>query len=146
MGWACPCTHDVSPRGHRRSQEHAGSLSCQPRPRAHTSSAALRSFAKAGKSSREEWLAFTKDYFLNRDNLVSVLLLIDSSVPPQTVDRDCANWLAECEVRGAASGSVLAPRPSAVGLTCLGHTCVGLRAGGLCAILRGGRPHDCCTA
>ncbi|EFJ40821.1 hypothetical protein VOLCADRAFT_69046 [Volvox carteri f. nagariensis] len=55
-------------------------------------------FAKAGKSSKEEWLKFTKDYFIERENLVSVLLLVDSSVPPQEVDKDCANWLAECEV------------------------------------------------
>lgn len=55
-------------------------------------------FAKAAKSSKEEWLKFTKDYFINRENLVSVLLLVDSSVPPQDVDKDCANWLAECEV------------------------------------------------
>ncbi|GIL71045.1 hypothetical protein Vretimale_4113 [Volvox reticuliferus] len=55
-------------------------------------------FAKAGKSSKEEWLTFTKDFFIKRENLVSVLLLIDSSVPPQEVDKDCANWLAECKV------------------------------------------------
>ncbi|GLC37751.1 hypothetical protein PLESTB_001473100 [Pleodorina starrii] len=55
-------------------------------------------FAKAGKSNREEWLTFTKDFFIQRENLVSVLLLVDSSVTPQQVDADCANWLAECEV------------------------------------------------
>lgn len=55
-------------------------------------------FARAGKESREEWLLFTKDYFIQRDNLVSVLLLVDSSLPPQQVDVDCANWLADCEV------------------------------------------------
>ena len=27
-----------------------------------------------------------------------MLLLVDSSLPPQGVDQDCANWLAECEV------------------------------------------------
>lgn len=43
----------------------------------------LRRFAKAGKSNREEWLRFTKDYFITRDNLVSVMLLVDSSLPPQ---------------------------------------------------------------
>ncbi|KXZ52873.1 hypothetical protein GPECTOR_8g254 [Gonium pectorale] len=55
-------------------------------------------FAKAGKANREEWLRFTKDYFITRDNLVSVLLLVDSSVAPQEVDKQCADWLAECEV------------------------------------------------
>jgi len=56
-------------------------------------------FAKtATKEERNKWLDFTKDFFIHRDNLVHVLLLIDSSVPPQQVDIDCANWLADCEV------------------------------------------------
>jgi len=56
-------------------------------------------FAKtASKDSRSEWLAFTKDYFIKRDALAHVLLLLDGSLPPQQVDVDCVNWLAECEV------------------------------------------------
>ena len=56
-------------------------------------------FAKtASKDSRDGWLQFTKDFFINRNNLVHVLLLVDASLPPQQVDCDCANWLAECEV------------------------------------------------
>ncbi|KAG1656611.1 hypothetical protein FOA52_008434 [Chlamydomonas sp. UWO 241] len=56
-------------------------------------------FAKtAGKEDREKWLSFTKDYFISRDHLVHVLLLVDASLPPQQVDLDCADWLAECEV------------------------------------------------
>lgn len=50
-------------------------------------------FAKASESARTDWSAFTKGYFLNRDALVSVLLLVDASVPPQKIDVDCANWL-----------------------------------------------------
>ncbi|GIM08775.1 hypothetical protein Vretimale_12773, partial [Volvox reticuliferus] len=34
-------------------------------------------FAKAGKSSKEEWLTFTKDYFIKRENLVSVRVAAD---------------------------------------------------------------------
>ncbi|GFH06813.1 EngB-type G domain-containing protein [Haematococcus lacustris] len=52
----------------------------------------------AGKAAREEWLSFTKDFFISRDALVHVLLLVDASLPPQAVDIDCANWLAECQV------------------------------------------------
>jgi GTP-binding protein len=44
------------------------------------------------------WISFTQEYFLQRDMLVSVLLLVDSSIPPQPVDLECANWLAEAEV------------------------------------------------
>lgn len=50
-------------------------------------------FAKASESARMDWSSFTKGYFLNRETLVSVLLLIDASVPPQKIDLDCANWL-----------------------------------------------------
>ena len=45
-----------------------------------------------------DWSSFTKGYFLNRDTLVAVLLLIDASVPPQKIDLDCANWLGRNEV------------------------------------------------
>ncbi|KAL7131679.1 hypothetical protein ABFS83_12G020300 [Erythranthe nasuta] len=50
-------------------------------------------FANAPDSAIMDWSAFTKGYFLNRESLVSVLLLIDASVPPKKIDLDCANWL-----------------------------------------------------
>ncbi|XP_008237568.1 PREDICTED: GTP-binding protein At2g22870 [Prunus mume] len=50
-------------------------------------------FAKAPEAARMDWSAFTKGFFLNRDTLVAVLLLVDASVPPQKIDLDCANWL-----------------------------------------------------
>ncbi|KAL4644576.1 hypothetical protein ACB092_02G174700 [Castanea dentata] len=50
-------------------------------------------FAKAPDAARMDWSSFTKGYFLNRDTLVAVLLLVDASVPPQKIDLDCANWL-----------------------------------------------------
>lgn len=50
-------------------------------------------FANAPEAARMDWSAFTKGYFLNRETLVSVLLLVDASVPPQKIDLDCANWL-----------------------------------------------------
>jgi GTP-binding protein EngB required for normal cell division len=60
---------------------------------------ALCSYAKtAGKSARASWLDFTKDYFAKREALVCVLLLVDGSIPPQQIDLDCANWLAEAQV------------------------------------------------
>ena len=39
-----------------------------------------------------------QDFFLHREHLVHVLLLVDASLPPQPVDADCARWLADCEV------------------------------------------------
>lgn len=50
-------------------------------------------YAYAPESARVDWNTFTKGYFLNRDTLVAVMLLVDASVPPQKVDLDCANWL-----------------------------------------------------
>ncbi|CAI9118334.1 OLC1v1019893C1 [Oldenlandia corymbosa var. corymbosa] len=50
-------------------------------------------FANAPEAARMDWSSFTKGYFLNRGTLVSVLLLVDASVPPQKIDLDCANWL-----------------------------------------------------
>uniref|UniRef100_A0A0D9VRK8 EngB-type G domain-containing protein n=1 Tax=Leersia perrieri TaxID=77586 RepID=A0A0D9VRK8_9ORYZ len=50
-------------------------------------------FAAASQSARMDWSSFTKGYFLNRNTLVGVLLLVDASIPPQKIDLDCANWL-----------------------------------------------------
>ncbi|XP_068656889.1 GTP-binding protein At2g22870 [Aristolochia californica] len=50
-------------------------------------------FANAPDSARSDWSSFTKGFFLNRETLVAVLLLIDASIPPQQIDLDCANWL-----------------------------------------------------
>lgn len=44
------------------------------------------------------WNEFTKDYLLNRETLVNVLLLVDSSIPPTQLDLTCADWLAGSEV------------------------------------------------
>lgn len=37
---------------------------------------------------------FTKSYFKQRSTLAMVLLLVDGSIPPQSVDLDYASWLA----------------------------------------------------
>ncbi|KAI4327325.1 hypothetical protein L6164_019799 [Bauhinia variegata] len=55
-------------------------------------------FAKASEAARMDWSSFTKGYFMNRDTLVAVMLLIDASVPPQKIDLDCANWLGRNDV------------------------------------------------
>lgn len=55
-------------------------------------------YAKASKTTAASWLGFTKEYFLERDALVAVLLLADASLPPQPLDLECASWLAESEV------------------------------------------------
>lgn len=51
-------------------------------------------YARTGKSNRREFEQFTKTYFLQRQTLTMVFLLIDSSIPPQEVDLNYAVWLA----------------------------------------------------
>ena len=40
-------------------------------------------YAQRSKEARLEWSSFTKEYFLKRETLANVLLLVDSSVPVQ---------------------------------------------------------------
>ena len=55
-------------------------------------------YAKRSKQDRLAWNAFTKDYFLHRENLQSVLLLVDASIPPQQIDLECVQWLTSAQV------------------------------------------------
>lgn len=55
-------------------------------------------FARAPTNIRVDWDNFTKDYFLKRETLVSVLLLVDGSVSPKKSDLGYANWLASNKI------------------------------------------------
>eukprot|EP00250_Pteridium_aquilinum_P000343 c10381_g1_i1 orf=560-1522(-) len=55
-------------------------------------------FANVPTDVRSTWNTFTKGYFLRSDSLVSVLLLIDASIPPQPMDLDCADWLGRNKI------------------------------------------------
>ncbi|KAK9792467.1 hypothetical protein WJX73_008261 [Symbiochloris irregularis] len=55
-------------------------------------------YAARAKTKRLQWNAFTKDYFINRETLALVLLLVDASVPVQDLDLQCASWLADSQV------------------------------------------------
>ena len=57
------------------------------------------SFANAPKAVRADWNDFTKNFFVNRESLVSVLLLVDASIPPLQIDLECADWLGSNKVR-----------------------------------------------
>ncbi|WIA09569.1 hypothetical protein OEZ85_008961 [Tetradesmus obliquus] len=50
-------------------------------------------YARTGKENRKEFEWFTKNFFLQRPTLTMVLLLIDSSIPPQAIDLEYAQWL-----------------------------------------------------
>lgn len=55
-------------------------------------------YASAPQEARKDWDEFTRNYFLSRDNLVSVFLLIDASIPAKKIDLDYASWLGQNKV------------------------------------------------
>jgi GTP-binding protein len=50
-------------------------------------------YARVSKTSREKWGKMIQDYLLYRENLMNVFLLIDSRIPPQTIDLDFITFL-----------------------------------------------------
>ena len=52
-------------------------------------------FANAPEEARRKWAEFTREYLLERPNLLSVMLLIDSTVKPQRLDLECLEFLGE---------------------------------------------------
>ena len=52
-------------------------------------------YAKHSKKQRSSWDKMTKHYFLNRDNLACVFVLIDANIPLQKIDREFIGWLGE---------------------------------------------------
>lgn len=55
-------------------------------------------YAKQSKESVLSWNKFTREYFVERDTLVAVLLLVDASIPPMPLDIACADWLGDAEI------------------------------------------------
>uniref|UniRef100_A0A0D9V5A7 EngB-type G domain-containing protein n=1 Tax=Leersia perrieri TaxID=77586 RepID=A0A0D9V5A7_9ORYZ len=55
-------------------------------------------YASAPQEARTNWDEFTRNYFLRRENLVSVFLLIDASIPAKKIDLDYASWLGQNKV------------------------------------------------
>ncbi|KAJ6811754.1 GTP-binding protein [Iris pallida] len=55
-------------------------------------------YASAPHELRNNWDQFTKDYFLNRQTLVSVFLLIDASIPAKKIDLEYASWLGQNQI------------------------------------------------
>ena len=55
-------------------------------------------YARRSKENIAGWNKFTREYFLERENLTAVLLLVDASIPPLELDLECASWLNDAEV------------------------------------------------
>jgi len=50
-------------------------------------------YAKRSKSERQKWEKMIRKYILNRTNLLSMFVLIDSRIPPQQIDLEFFEWL-----------------------------------------------------
>ena len=55
-------------------------------------------WAKVSKTKKEKWSKMIENYILERSNLVCLFVLIDSRLPPQTIDTDFMEWLGECQI------------------------------------------------
>ena len=45
-------------------------------------------YAQTGKKNRDLWIKITHDYFIGREQLKKVFVLIDGNIPPQHIDLD----------------------------------------------------------
>lgn len=55
-------------------------------------------YAKRSKTERGKWEKMIQKYLLNRTNLLSVFVLIDSRVTPQSNDLEFINWLGMSQI------------------------------------------------
>jgi len=55
-------------------------------------------YAKTSKNNREQWEDMIRNYLAQRENLYCVFVLIDSNIPPQTIDLEFLMWLGENEI------------------------------------------------
>jgi len=55
-------------------------------------------YAKISKKDRNKWQGFTYQYIKRRQNLMGVFVLVDSRIPPQKIDLEFMEWLANNEI------------------------------------------------
>lgn len=55
-------------------------------------------YAKISKSERERWRKMIENYLLQRESLQCAFLLIDVSVPPQTIDLEFMQWMSSVNI------------------------------------------------
>lgn len=55
-------------------------------------------FAKANKKLKAEWNTMIRNYLTERENLVSVFVLIDSRLNPQPIDIEFITWCGQLEL------------------------------------------------
>lgn len=52
-------------------------------------------YAKASRSSRNQWEKFISEYLTQRETLINIFVLIDSRLEPQKIDLEFMTWCAE---------------------------------------------------
>jgi GTP-binding protein len=52
-------------------------------------------YAKVSKKDRASWERTSREYLTKRENLMCIMMLIDSRLPPQKIDLDFMVWMAE---------------------------------------------------
>jgi GTP-binding protein len=52
-------------------------------------------YAKVSKKDRRSWERTSKEYLTKRENLMCIMMLIDSRLAPQKIDLDFMVWMAE---------------------------------------------------
>lgn len=55
-------------------------------------------FAKVSKSIKETWGKMIMDYLTGRENLVALMVLIDSRLEPQKIDLEFITWCGENDI------------------------------------------------
>ena len=55
-------------------------------------------FAKVSKSIKDNWGKMIKDYLTARENLVALMVLIDSRLEPQKIDLEFITWCGENDI------------------------------------------------
>ncbi len=55
-------------------------------------------YAKRSKSERQKWEKMIRGYLLNRENMMSVFVLVDSRHEPQNNDLEFINWLGMSQI------------------------------------------------
>lgn len=55
-------------------------------------------YARQSRKQRSGWDQMVRNYFLERNTLTCVFVLIDSNIPLQKIDREFINWLGENEI------------------------------------------------
>jgi GTP-binding protein len=55
-------------------------------------------WAKVSKEKKASWGQMINDYLINRTNLVSMFVLIDSRLDPQPIDVEFVNWLGAQQI------------------------------------------------